>query len=186
MSLTSIPEGFETPRLCVRSPRPGDGAAVFAAVAESLADLRAWPASLPWAVQEPSPSASEAFCLNGHRTFQEGSDMPMLIFLKGAHVLVGATGLHRLDWAVPQGEVGYWVRSACRHRGFITEAVTGLIQYARTHLHMRRLECRTDAQNTASRAVAERAGFVLEQTRPVPSAAPDGSSLNTCFYARAT
>jgi len=48
--LRDIPEFFETERLIVRCPRPGDGQLVHEAVVETLRDLRAWPASLPWAM----------------------------------------------------------------------------------------------------------------------------------------
>jgi RimJ/RimL family protein N-acetyltransferase len=179
----TIPEGFETERLWVRSPRPGDGAAVFEAVAESLADLRAWPASLPWAAQAPSPSASEAFCLSGHRAFREGTDLSMLVFAKSTGLLVGCVGLHQLHWVLASCEVGYWGRSSCRKQGFVTEALAGITQFAFTHLKMRRVACQIDANNLASRAVAERVGFVQERTECVPGAAPNGSSVSTCFYA---
>jgi RimJ/RimL family protein N-acetyltransferase len=49
-------------------------------------------------------------------------------------------------------------------------------------MKMRFVACHIDAHNLASRSVAERAGFVLEHTQCVPGAAPNGSSVSTCFY----
>ncbi|MFM2065214.1 MAG: hypothetical protein RLZZ584_123 [Pseudomonadota bacterium] len=45
-----------------RPPQAGDGVLVCAAVRESLVALREFPASLPWALAEPSGDASEVFC----------------------------------------------------------------------------------------------------------------------------
>lgn len=185
MSKSLIPQAFQTDRLTIRAPRPGDGVAVHQAVVESLAALRAWPAYLPWAMHTPSPDASEQFCRQGHAAFLAREDFPMLIFLKDQDVLVGATGLHRLSWDVPKCEIGYWGRSSFARQGLITEAVTGIAQFAFQHLGVLRIKCLTDAANQASRAVAERAGFALESVMRHERRSPDGSLRDTCVYAKA-
>ena len=52
--LLDIPDQIESERLILRSPMPGDGSIVYAAVTASLGALRAFPASMPWAMEEPS------------------------------------------------------------------------------------------------------------------------------------
>ena len=54
--LRDIPASFETERLTIRVPQPGDGAEVNAAVLESLDALRPW---MPWAAGEP-PTVEES------------------------------------------------------------------------------------------------------------------------------
>ncbi|WP_374403034.1 GNAT family N-acetyltransferase [Niveibacterium sp.] len=184
--LLDIPDQFETERLLVRAPRPGDGSAVYDAVLESLAELRAWPASLPWALREPSADESEAYCRRGHADFLLRTDMPMLIFLWDDDTLVGATGLHRLDWQVPSCEIGYWGRSGYANRGLITEAIRGIARFARAQLGTRRIEARPDAENLPSRAVVERAGFALEGILRNERKQPDGRLRDTCIYALTT
>jgi RimJ/RimL family protein N-acetyltransferase len=184
-NLPDIPEHFETERLLIRMPQPGDGQAVHEAVLESLSHLRAWPASFPWAFQEPSQDQSEAYCRIGHSAFLARTDMPMLIFLKGDKRLVGATGLHRFDWQVPKCELGYWGRSSYLKRGLVTEAVKAVVQFAFAYLGMRRVECRTDADNMPSRLVAERAGFAQEGIMRDERKDPDGTLRHTCVYALA-
>ena len=51
-----VPESFETARLLIRAPQPGDGAEVNAAVRETFAQLRPW---MPWADHLPSVADSE-------------------------------------------------------------------------------------------------------------------------------
>jgi RimJ/RimL family protein N-acetyltransferase len=184
--LRDFPDHFETERLLVRSPRPGDGIAVYEAVAETIEELRAWPASLPWALHDPSPEQSEIFCRRGHSAFLARTDLPMLIFLRESHAFVGGTGLHRFDWAVPKFEVGFWGRNRYRGHGLISEAVRGAVAFAKRELTARRLECFSDEQNNASRRVAERCAFVLEGIMRNERVDPDGTLRSTCVYAIAT
>lgn len=107
----------------------------------------------------------------------------MLVFRKNDGALVGSTGLHRLNWAVPKGEVGYWGHSAYRGQGYVSEAVKGVCQVALGRLGLRRIECLSDAENTRSRMVAERVGFVLEGVMRHERKDPDGGMRNTCLYA---
>lgn len=178
-----FPDHFATERLQVRSPRPGDGQLVYAAVVETLDELRAWPASLPWALHEPSPEASEAFCRQGHADFLARKDLPMLLFMRESGEFVGASGLHRFNWQVPKFEVGYWCRKQFHGQGLVAEAVRGLLAFAQHHLGARRVECFTDEANGPSRRVAERSGFVLEGVMRNERRNPDGSLRNTCVYA---
>jgi RimJ/RimL family protein N-acetyltransferase len=180
----AVADHFETERLHLRAPRPGDGRALHEAVAESLAQLRAWPASLPWALQEPSVERSEGWCCDRHLAFAARTDLPLLVFAKDDGTLVGATGLHRFDWESGRFEVGYWLRTAASGRGLMTEAVRGEVDFGFTHLGARRLECLSDAANVRSRRVAERAGFTLESLRPGERHDPDGTPRTMCVYAR--
>jgi hypothetical protein len=109
--LRAVPEQLETQRLLIRCPRPGDGAAVYAAVLESLPELRAWGASLPWALGTPSVDLSETFCRESYASYIRRTNLALLLFSKSDLQLVGASGLHRIDWAVPKFEIGYWCRS---------------------------------------------------------------------------
>jgi RimJ/RimL family protein N-acetyltransferase len=179
----AIPDRFDTERLHLRAPRPGDGRALHEAVAESLAQLRAWPASLPWAVPEPSVERSEAWCCDRHLAFAARTDLPLLVFARGDGRLVGATGLHRFDWESGRFEVGYWLRSATSGQGLMTEAVRGVVAFGFTQLGASRLECLADEANVRSRRVAERAGFTLESVRRDERRDPDGTPRTVCLYA---
>lgn len=180
--LRDFPDHYETERLVVRSPRPGDGEAVFQGVVETLLDLRDWPASLPWALSEPSVEVSEVFCREGHSAFLARRDLPMLLFLKDGNVFVGATGLHHLDWAVPKCEVGYWCRKQFQGRGLVTEAVRGITLFAFSVLGAHRVSSFTDSENVQSRRVLERAEFSLEGVMRNDHKLPDGVLRSTCVY----
>jgi RimJ/RimL family protein N-acetyltransferase len=179
-----LPERLETARLLLRTPRPGDGAVLYAAIAESLPELRRFLASLPWVAAEPSVDASEAWCRNAAANFLARRDLPFLMFEREGGALVGATGLHRTVWETPRTEVGYWCRSSRAGRGYVSEAVAAVTAYAFEHLRAVRIEIVTDQANLASRRVAERCGYTLEGLLRHERRAPDGSLRDTCIYAR--
>ena len=183
--LIEVPERIETERLVLRAPRRGDGACLNAAVLESMAELSPW---LPWATALPSVDESEMTCRRQQAKFILREDFVLLIFERradgGEGRLVGATGLHRVDWALRRFEIGYWRRAGCGRRGLVTEAVGAVSRLAFDVLGARRVEIRMDDANTASSRVAERAGFTLEALLRFDSATPAGAPRSTRVYAR--
>ncbi|TJZ65635.1 GNAT family N-acetyltransferase [Chitiniphilus eburneus] len=165
--LLDIPEEIVTPRLVLRCPRPGDGVAVHAAVLATLAQLRAWPASLPWAQDTPSPAASERWCRLARAEFILRQQLPWLILSRADGTLLGACGLHHPDWDEDSFAIGYWLHRAHWGHGYATEAVDALVGMAHRHLGMRYFTIDCDVRNLASARVAERAGFVLQGRQPL-------------------
>lgn len=182
--LLDLPLLVETPRLVLRPPRSGDGAILFDALTESLTELRRFLASLPWVAAEQTLESAELFCRTAEANFLSRKDLPFLVFEKHSGRLVASTGLHRTVWQTPKTEVGYWCRTGARGKGYVTEAVGALVDYAFGRMQAVRVELITDEENVASRRVAERAGFVLEGVLRHERRAPDGSLRNTCVYAR--
>lgn len=152
--LREVPAEFETERLLIRVPRPGDGAMIHAGVVDALASLRAWPASLPWAQFEPTIEASELHARRSHADYVLRRNLNMLILLKDSGEYVGGTGFHDIDWAVPKLEIGYWCRPKFQNLGITTEAVREISDFAIRSLGAKRLTGLPDAENTPSRRVA--------------------------------
>ncbi|MBE2241898.1 MAG: GNAT family N-acetyltransferase [Burkholderiaceae bacterium] len=182
--LRDLPASIETARLLMRPPRSGDGAALHEAIVESLPELRRFLASLPWVAEEQTRESAEVFCRNAESNFLARRDLPFLLLGRESGRLVGACGLHRTNWEVPKTEVGYWVRASESGKGFVTEAVNGLVAFALGVIGAERIEIITDAENLASRRVAERCGFTLEGILRRERRAPQGSLRDTCIYAR--
>jgi RimJ/RimL family protein N-acetyltransferase len=179
--LLDFPDSFETERLTIRSPMPGDGAELQAAVAETLDDLRPW---MPWADHVPTVEEDEELVRQARARFLTREDLWLLLFLKGTHTLVGGSGLHRIDWQVRRFEVGYWVRRRFAGQGYVTEAVRGITRFAFETLGARRVEIHCDARNVRSQRVAQRAGFALEATLRNHMVAPDGALRDTLIFVR--
>ena len=125
--LRKVESELRTPRLLLRSAREGDGPAVHEAVVESLQELRAWPASLPWAMEEPSVEASETYCRESAAAFIKRSSLVYLAFNNDGK-MIASTSLHSINWSVPKFEVGFWCRSSLTGRGYTKEAITELMR----------------------------------------------------------
>jgi RimJ/RimL family protein N-acetyltransferase len=180
--LREFPHGFDTERLTIRCPLPGDGSALNAAVLESLPELRPW---MPWAQKAPSLEESEANVREAYLQFLARKDLRLHLFLKGTGAFVGCSGLHRIDWSVPKFEIGYWVRTSLAGQGYITEAVARITEFAFDDLGARRVEIRCDARNQRSAAVPRRLDFVHEGTLHCDERNPTNGELrDTLIFAR--
>ncbi len=179
--LLNFPDHFETDRLLIRAPRPGDGVVMREAIAESLEDLKPW---MPFAQKLQSLDEIEANMRRGAARFLLREDLWLLLFNKSNGIMVGSSGLHRIDWSVPRFEIGYWVRSSLQGQGYITEAVNGITQFAFEQLGAERIEIRCDSHNERSAAVARRAGYTPEGHFRHDSWALDGTLRDTLIFAK--
>ena len=189
--MIDVPTRIDTPRLILRCPTSADAAAQNEAVCESLADLQPY---MPWAQAAPTLAQSEAECRRMHARFLLREDLVMFMFERlgrrrdGADGseggLLGGTGLHRIDWAQRNFEIGYWCRTSRQRRGYVAEAVQALTRFAFDRLEARRVEIRMDDGNERSWRVAERAGFRLEGVLRGNSMTPTGELRDTRVYAR--
>lgn len=181
--LDDIPEKIVTERLIIRPHRPGDAAELYEAILDSLSDLRRWPASMGWALDEPSAERSEGFCCASGEAFASRAEFPLLLFERESGRIVGSSGLHRPDWSVPKMEIGWWGRSTFAGRGLVSEAVRAILEYGFQHLRARRIFALPDNENLASCRICERVGMRLEGVLANERAEPSGSLRDTRLYA---
>ena len=157
--LLAIPESFDTERLTIRTPSFDDVPELVTAVNESLAELQPW---MPWA-QKPNTVEEQQIRLRkvvARWILRE--ELVLHLFLKNTTTLVGSSGAHHFDWAVPSCETGYWLRTRFTRQGLATEAVHGITRFLFENLKLRRLDLRCNRLNVRSAAVAQRCGFLLE------------------------
>jgi RimJ/RimL family protein N-acetyltransferase len=180
--LIDFPEEFSTERLVIRMPKPGDGQAVFDAINASIEELKPW---MPFAQNEQSAQDVELNIREAYIKFLKREDLRLLVFLKETGELVASTGLHRIDWSLPKFEIGYWIDSRFSGKGYMTEAVNRITDFAFHELKARRVEIRCDVKNKKSRAIPERLGYSLEGILKNDDWSVDKSGLrDTCIYAK--
>jgi RimJ/RimL family protein N-acetyltransferase len=157
--LLDFPDQFETGRLILCAPKPGDGRMINEAIQESHAELKLW---LTWA--DPLPSVEQSEKMNRLSVVQylRREVLRLNVLQKSDGQFVGVTSLHHIDWSVPAFEIGYWVRTSLAGNGYASESVHGITDFAFGVLGAERMEIRCDPRNDRSAAVARRAGYRLE------------------------
>ena len=179
--LLDFPDSFDTERLTIRAPRVEDAQEVAAAVNESLPELRPW---MPWAVEPPTVEFEIGRLRHSMAKWLTREDLLLHVMLKGTSTFVMGSGLHRIDWQSGKFEIGYWVRTKFRGKGFVTEAVNGLTDFAFKQLLANRVEIRCDADNIRSAAVARRCGFLLEGILRHNSLSVSGELRSTMIFSK--
>jgi RimJ/RimL family protein N-acetyltransferase len=178
--MEDFPHSFETERILIRLPLPGDGEVVHEAIMESLEQLKEW---FPWANPTPIKENTEANIRKAHAHFLQRTDLRFHLFDKVTNEFIGSCGLHRMDWAVRRFQIGYWCRTALVGQGYITEAVRGITVFAFQILKANRIEIECEERNTRSRKVVEGLDFQLEGILRNYQLGMDGKLSNLCMYA---
>jgi len=159
--LLDVPDEISSERLLLRAPRFGDGAMIYEAAVETAAELAPW---MPWAHPAPDANGIEEWCRRSVSKRAVREQFDYLMCAKDGNRYVGTCSLLRMDWAVPKGEIGYWLRQSSHGNGYMTEAVKRLTTFGFETFNLQRIEIRCDASNQPSCKVAERAGYILEAT----------------------
>jgi RimJ/RimL family protein N-acetyltransferase len=169
----AFPETLKTERLLLRPPTVDDAPALMNLVNANLEHLRPW---MPWAQSPRTLEGQTETCLQTQQRFLKSEDLMYLIF--SGPQLIGACGLHRIDWSVPVGDIGYWIAEDAQGHGYATEVAQVLSELALRPagaggLGFRRLEIRCDARNLRSAAVAVKLGFEREAVLKRNAADPE-------------
>ncbi|WP_093800600.1 GNAT family N-acetyltransferase [Streptomyces sp. Wb2n-11] len=149
------PTVLTTGRLLLRPFEPADTEAVFQACQDP--GIQRW-TSIPSPYErEHAESFTGRIVPDGWRY---GTAYAFAVLTRGGGELVAA--LSSITRGEGIAEIGYWAAKPHRGRGYVTEAVGALAHWAFTAAGVERLEWRAEVGNDASRAVAEKAGFVIE------------------------
>ncbi|MEU8978239.1 GNAT family N-acetyltransferase [Streptomyces sp. NPDC048309] len=145
-----------TDRLVLRPVGPDDTDAVYEAAQDP--DIQRWTTIPSPYLREHAAGFTHEMVPDG---WTDGSAFTFGVFLPSGE-LVGMLGITMRCLGV--GEVGFWATKEHRGNGYITEATVAASRWAFTDLSVDRVEWRAEVGNAGSRAVAERAGFILEGT----------------------
>ncbi|MFD7136056.1 GNAT family N-acetyltransferase [Streptomyces sp. NPDC059894] len=150
------PVTLTTDRLVLRPVGPQDTPAVHTAAQDP--DIQRWTTIPSPYLPEHARAFIEEVAPAG---WADGTLFTFGVFLPDG-TLVGVNSL--MMRSLGTAEIGYWTTKEHRGRGYTTEAARTASRWAFTDLAVDRVEWRAEVGNTASRAVAEHAGFTLEGT----------------------
>ena len=179
--LLEIPAELTTPRLLLRAAQAGDGPMVLDAVRPSLAELKPY---MPWAKDEYGLDDAETWCREDAAQFIKREALAYLISLRDGGPVLGTVSAFRIDWQLPKGEIGYWLRTDQTGHGYMTEAVRALADLLFEQFKFHRLEIRCDDRNLRSGRVAELSGFALDAVFRNDRRTRDGQLGHSRIYSR--
>lgn len=115
---------------------------------------------LDWLSQEFTPADVKMYIKAGLQRFADNNGFRAGIWWQGQ--LAGCIGLHSLDWESSKASLGYWLAAQHQGKGIVGQCCKAVIGYGFTQLDLERIEIQCAADNSRSRAVAERLGFSHE------------------------
>jgi RimJ/RimL family protein N-acetyltransferase len=149
---------LESARLHLRRFR-ADDAAAFAAYRSDpeVARLQGWNA--PYSFEEAQRFVES---LEGVSPGRPGAWFQFAVALRSNGALIGDCALRTSDIDHRQAELGFSFATPYQRRGYGSEAVSRVLQYAFTTLQMHRVFSIVDARNESAMRLLERASFRRE------------------------
>ncbi|QFU07428.1 Ribosomal-protein-serine acetyltransferase [Rhodobacteraceae bacterium THAF1] len=152
---------LETDRLTLRPPDHGDFRAWTDLRRDSTAFLQPWEPT--WATDHLSRKSFTNRVYWAQRSVKAETALPLFLFRRDQNELVGAITLDNIRRGPAQsGTLGYWIGERHARRGYMKEAIEGLVHHAFHRMDLSRIEAACLPENTASRGVLERSGFKYE------------------------
>lgn len=162
----SWPIDIEGKEILLRPLRLRDRAKWNRVRAENRDWLSPWEATIPMVSDESYsqlPSYLEMVKILSHEA-RKGRSFSFALWHNGN--LIGQISLGGVIYgAMRGGHIGYWIDRNYANRGFTTQAVELLTQFAFEELNLHRVEINCRPENAASRRVAQKAGYVYEGER---------------------
>lgn len=152
---------IETARMTLRLPRSGDFAAWTGLRRESAAFLKPW--EPVWSRDHLTKKSFSTRVYSASRAVEAGTGLPLFMIRREDSVLLGAITLDNIQRGPSQcGTLGYWTGQPYARQGCMLEAVEAVVHHAFTSLDLSRVQAGCLPENTASRALLEKAGFKYE------------------------
>ena len=168
-----FPGSLRTERLRLRLPNDEEARLEHEMIQESLDHLWPW-----FGFRANPPTLAERMELAARQRAQALEGTAGTYLVHAGDRPVGKAWLE-VDGSIAR--LGWWLRMSALGHGYATEAVRALSALA-FESGITRLEAHTDPDNAPSRALAERAGFVLEEIRDDAYDRPDGLRRPECVY----
>jgi ribosomal-protein-serine acetyltransferase len=159
-----LPDRLDADGFVVRSWMPGDGPGLLAALLPSHAHLKRW---MPWSDPDPDPDEVAQRVRMFRGDWLLSTNFVAAVWDPTETMVLGGTGFHLRGRPLEraEAEIGMWIAAPAANRGLGTAVLLEMLSWGFDTWGFERLEWHCDAENHASRRVAEKAGMRLEGTR---------------------
>ncbi|MCC6572890.1 MAG: GNAT family N-acetyltransferase [Planctomycetes bacterium] len=176
------PQRTATREFVIRAYKPGDGAALTAAVDASYEHLKRF---MHWAKPHQPLEESEKRVREFAGNFVACSEFTLGVWTPDEKRIIGGTGYHLRDGPLPlmNAEIGMWIAGDLAGQGLGTRVLRELLRWGFTDWPWLRLSWWCHGSNAASRRVAEKAGMKLEGVLREHRHDVNGARQDSCVYA---
>lgn len=145
--------------VCLRKFKPSDAEAVYQICKDK--QMARWTMGLP---ADYKLEHATAFIRKARRLARQNRELHFAITLKESGRLIGTMGLKRIDTTHKCAEIGFVIGRKYQAKGYATEAVGLILEFAFKKLRLYRVYGYCFEPNVASRCVFEKCRFKLEGT----------------------
>jgi RimJ/RimL family protein N-acetyltransferase len=132
---------------------------MWACIEHSRAALYPW---LPWVPFVTDADTAYRFADTSAIDWDHGRAVRFAIRENATHAMLGVVGLESVQHAHKNADLGYWLRSDCARRGYMSEAGAMLLRWAFARLAIHRVRVAAATSNHASLGVIRNLGFRYE------------------------
>ena len=183
--MPNLPKEFkiESDQVVLNILQEQDAEDLYIAIQYSLANLRKFPASLPWAMHEPALEFSLDFCRSKIEAQKKKENYVFSIRLKESQHFIGVMDIHDIDWGLKTAAIGFWGNSKFKSTGYMTQALSGFVATLFQYWDFKILNAFVEVENISARKLCLRANFTVVEILYGSISNPlDGSLRDQCVY----
>lgn len=132
--------------------------------------------------QNLTPDLSKHFVETKLKEFQAKKEFLFVLKEKENHTVIGLLYLKELDWEKKQGELAYAIGYQVEGKGYMTEAVKAISDWAFKEQQLKTLQIIAHKTNTGSVRVAEKCGFTWQKVLLAAHTPPNELPLDMELY----
>lgn len=136
--------------------------------------------------QNRTPDLSKFFVEDKCREFAAKEEFLFVLKEKEKHTIVGLVFLKKLDWNIKQGELAYAIDYKLEGKGYMTEIIKAISNWAIKEQQLRTLQIISHKSNVGSIRVAEKAGFTWQKVLIAEHTPPNETPLDMELYEKTT
>ena len=165
---------IETERLILRKPELSDAESI----AKNANDIEV----SKWLLVVPNPYTLKD-AISWIKSFDDPKEgYSFTIELKSEKCIIGGMGLHKIDLEKKRADVGYWIGSNYHRKGYGSEALAAIIDFAFNKLELKVLEAGVFEGNPSSGKMLEKFGFKIVGESKTVTCKADGRRVQDIPY----
>lgn len=132
--------------------------------------------------QNLTPDLSKYFVETKIKEYAAKEEFLFVLKEKENHRIIGLIYLKKLDWEKKQGELAYAIDYQSEGKGYITETVKAITEWAFKELQLKTLQIIVHKSNMGSIRVAEKCGFTWQKVLLAEHTPPGENPLDMELY----